>query len=127
MRISDWSSDVCSSDLFTIDGGVYQSGLKGFTATRATLNKQWSRGDWGVGYIARYIGSNGTGSSATDSWLTHDLQASVELPWNAKFTVGVNNVTDKRPQLIDFAGRPFNFFLYDAYGRTPYARYEQRF
>src|SRR3546814_11336029 len=91
MRIIDWSSDVCSSD----------------------LNNQGSRGDWGVGYIARYIGANGTGSSATDSWLTHDLQASVELPWNAKFTVGVNNVTDKMPQLIDFAGRPFNFFLYD--------------
>src|SRR3546814_2953967 len=83
---------------FTIDGGVDQSGLQGFPSTRATLNNQWSRGDWGVGYIARYIGSNGTGSSATDSWPTHDLQASVELPWNAKFTAGVHNVTDKRSE-----------------------------
>jgi len=31
------------------------------------------------------------------------------------------------PELISFNGRPFNFFLYDAYGRTPYVRYEQRF
>src|SRR3546814_9928020 len=83
---------------FTIDGGVDQSGLQGFPSTRATLNNQWSRGDWGVGYIARYIGSNGTGSSATATWLPHDLQATVELPWNAKFTVGVNNVTDKMPR-----------------------------
>ncbi|WP_417474745.1 TonB-dependent receptor [Luteimonas mephitis] len=112
---------------YTIDGGVDQVGLQGFPSTRATLNNQWSRGDWGVGYIARYIGSNGTGSSATDSYLTHDLQASVELPWNAKFTIGVNNVTDKLPELIGYDGRPFNFYLYDAYGRTPYARYEQRF
>jgi iron complex outermembrane receptor protein len=80
-----------------------------------------------VGYISLYIGSNCTGAGATDSYLTHDLQASVELPWNAKFTVGVNNVTNEMPQLINFDGRPFNFFLYDAYGRTPYARYEQRF
>src|SRR3546814_12326419 len=76
MRISDWSSDVCSSDL---------------------------------------------------SYLTHDLQASVELPWNAKFTLGVNHVTDKMPELIGYDGRPFNFYLYDAYGRTPYMRYVQRF
>src|SRR3546814_12860290 len=110
MRISDWSSDVCSSDL-----------------TRATLNNQWSRGDWGVGYIARYIGANGEGASSTDSYLTHDLQASVELPWNAKFTLGVNNVTDKMPELIGYDGRPFNFYLYYAYGRTPYMRYVQRF
>ncbi|MFC3715038.1 TonB-dependent receptor plug domain-containing protein [Luteimonas soli] len=112
---------------FTIDGGVDQVQTQGFPAVRATLNNQWNRGDWGLGYIARYIGSNGSGPSATDSWLTHDLQASVELPWNAKFTLGVNNVTDEMPELISFNGRPFNFFLYDAYGRTPYMRYEQRF
>ncbi|GAB3315043.1 TonB-dependent receptor plug domain-containing protein [Luteimonas notoginsengisoli] len=112
---------------FTIDGGADQVQSQGFPAVRATLNNQWQRGDWGVGYIARYIGSNGSGASATESYLTHDLQASVELPWNAKFTVGVNNVGDKMPELISFNGRPFNFFLYDAYGRTPYVRYEQRF
>src|SRR3546814_1604389 len=35
---------------YTIDGGVEQVGLQGFPETRATLNNQWSRGDWGVGY-----------------------------------------------------------------------------
>src|SRR3546814_17086404 len=48
---------------YTIDGGVEQVGLQGFPETRATLNNQWSRGDWGVGYIARYIGANGEGAS----------------------------------------------------------------
>src|SRR3546814_21094434 len=71
--------------LFRSDGGTDQVQTQGFPAARATLNNQWQRGDWGVGYIARYIGSNGSGPSATDSWLTHDLQASVELPWTAKF------------------------------------------
>src|SRR3546814_12421336 len=74
-----------------------------------------------------YIGANGEGASSTDSYLTHDLQASVELQWNAKFTLGVNNVTDKMPELIGYDGRPFNFYLYDAYGRTPYLRSVQRF
>src|SRR3546814_10530552 len=52
---------------FTIDGGVDQSGLQGFPSTRAPLNNQWSRGDWGVGYIARYIGATGDRKSATRS------------------------------------------------------------
>ncbi|MGN7726096.1 TonB-dependent receptor [Luteimonas sp. 22616] len=111
----------------TIDGGENQVLLQGFPGVRATLNNQWTRGDWGVGYIARYTGPNGHGASTTESYLTHDLQASVELPWNAKFTIGVNNLTDKMPELVGYDGRPFNFYLYDAYGRTPYARYEQRF
>src|SRR3546814_6176934 len=140
MRISDWSSDVCSSDLltrdpargnavveihncyfnegvvetdgvdltvrtnfdlgaggklsnvlqlshqfgYTIDGGAEQVGLQGFPETRATLNNQWSRGDWGVGYIARYIGANGEGASSTDSRTaehTSELQTLIRTPY----------------------------------------------
>src|SRR3546814_15687042 len=105
----------------------YVTRVRSCPAARSTLNNQWQRGDWGVGYIARYIGSNGSGPSATDSWLTHDLQASGELPWNAKFTLGVNNVADQMPELISFNGRPLNFFLYDAYGSPPSSRHEPPF
>ena len=111
------------SHKYTIDGGVDQTGLAGFPAVRATLNNQWQKGDWSAGLDARYIGRNGN----LPHFTTYDVQASLELPWNAKATFGVNNFTNKLPVLEDFGGRPFNFFLYDAYGRTPYIRYEQRF
>src|SRR3546814_729041 len=61
---------------YTIDGGAEQVGLQGFPETRATLNNQWSRGDWGVGYIARYIGPHGEGASSPDRYLTHICIAS---------------------------------------------------
>lgn len=112
---------------YKIDGGTDQVRTQGFPAIRSTLSNNWNRGDWNFGYNVRYIGSNGSGNSYTRHFTTHDLQASVELPWKSKVTLGVNNVTDKMPQLIAYDGRPFNFYLYDAYGRTPYVRYEQRF
>src|SRR3546814_2438912 len=61
---------------FTIDGGVDQSGWQGFRSTRETLNNKWSRGDRGVGAIARYIGSNGTGSSAPEDRTSTRLNSS---------------------------------------------------
>ena len=112
---------------FTIDGGTEQVGLRGFPELRATLNNQLQRGDFTYGYNVRFIGSNGSGPTETSSYTTHDVQVGMALPWNAKFTVGVNNVTDKMPELISFDGRPFNFNLYEAYGRSPYFRYQQDF
>ncbi len=63
------------------------------------------------------------------SWTTNDLQATWSAPWNGKLTIGVNNVSNKEPPLDPFAptGRPFDFNLYDAYGRVPYVRYTQNF
>lgn len=111
----------------TIDGGEEQVGLQGFPRGRVSFNNTWNRGDWTVGYNARYISSNGTETKYTPHFLTHDVQLSYATPWNGKIMVGVNNFTNKMPELISYDGRPFNFYLYDAYGRTPYVRYEQRF
>ena len=121
MLQASWSRE------FTIDGGTDQTGTQGFPSVRATLNNNWQRGDWNVGLMARYIGPNGSGSKTTQHYTTFDAQVGIELPWNAKATVGVNNFTNEQPELIGYDGRPFNFYLYDAYGRTPYIRYEQRF
>ncbi len=63
------------------------------------------------------------------SWTTHDLQASWNTPWDGKLALGVTNVTDKGPVLdpMQPTGRPFDYNLYDGYGRVPYVRYSQRF
>ena len=112
---------------YTIDGGEDQVKLQGFPQIRATLQNEWNYGDLAFGYNIRHIGDNGSDANYTPSYTTHDLQLSYNAPWNGKVTLGVNNVGDKYPELIAFDGRPFNFYLYDAYGRTPYVRYEQKF
>ena len=48
-------------------------------------------------------------------------------PWEGSITVGVNNTGDRYPDLMEVRGRPWNFELYDAYGRTLYFRYAQSF
>ena len=48
-------------------------------------------------------------------------------PWRGTITMGATNVGDRYPELVAFNGRPFNFNLYDAYGRTTYLRYTQAF
>lgn len=114
---------------YTVDGTANQVGDQGFPHVRSTLSNTWKRGDWNLGYNVRYIGSNGnTGdNNYTKAYVTHDVQLSYATPWNSKIMLGVNNLTNKLPQLVAYDGRPFNFYLYDAYGRTPYIRYEQRF
>src|SRR3546814_7537351 len=40
MRISDWSSDVCSSDLVTIGSDIYDMSQKGGSVTNVTVRGQ---------------------------------------------------------------------------------------
>ena len=100
-----------------------QIDLPGNPELRGAFRNSWSKGDFAVTWNANHIGKNAEWSSYT----THDVQLSWNAPWNATFVVGATNVGDRYPELRNFDGRPFNFFLYDAYGRTPYIRYTQRF
>lgn len=62
------------------------------------------------------------------SWTTHNVQASVKLPWDATFTLGVNNVANKPPMFEAlYGGTDYDDALYDPWGRVPYMRYTQRF
>ena len=87
------------------------------------LQNSYSYGDWAFAWNANYIGQNGAYSSYT----THDVQIAWSAPWGGRIAVGATNVGDRYPELIDFGGRPFNFNLYDSYGRTTYLRYTQAF
>lgn len=105
---------------------------------RANLSTEWTWGDFNFSWVANYIhGVQSTAGAVGDpdypsrlpSWTTHDLQATWSAPWNGRFTVGVINIADKDPVLDVYAptGRPFDFGLYDQYGRVPYFRYTQTF
>lgn len=112
-------------------------------AFRANLSTVWSIGDfsfaWLINHIDGTLSTAGTKARAglddygyahrLPSWTTHDLQVTWNTPWNGKLALGVTNVADKGPVLDPFqpTGRPFDYNLYDGYGRVPYVRYTQSF
>jgi iron complex outermembrane receptor protein len=129
---------------YSVDGGSSVIGTSGAPEYRASLINQWSYGDFSFGVTTSFIDStnsacfDGNGAAVCTaygyankvaSFVTHDLQASWNAPWNGRLTVGVQNVADRDPSLdpLDSGGRGFIFSLYDAYGRVPYVRYTQSF
>lgn len=97
--------------------------INGYPDRRASLNNTWTVGDFTVGLNTNYIGENGP----VGGYATNDVQLSWQAPWNGSITLGATNVGDRYPELVPFDGRPWNFYLYDAYGRTTYLRYTQAF
>ncbi|MGV8940372.1 MAG: TonB-dependent receptor plug domain-containing protein [Lysobacter sp.] len=102
---------------------IDQIDLVGTPQVRAVLANTWSMGDFTVGFNTNYIGSNGR----VGGYATNDVQFSYQTPWNARVSVGATNVGDRYPELVPYDGRPWNFYLYDANGRTTYFRYVQSF
>lgn len=111
--------DVSDSQGRMID----QLDLKGTPDIRANLANTWEYGDFAVGFNTNYIGANAN----VGGYATNDVQFTYKTPWNARISVGATNVGDRYPELIAYDGRPWNFYLYDAYGRTTYFRYVQTF
>ena len=97
--------------------------LVGTPKIRANLQNVWTYGDFGVTFGTNFIGKNGR----VGGYATNDLQFTYNTPWNAKIAVGATNIGDRYPELVAYDGRPWNFYLYDAYGRTTYFRYTQSF
>lgn len=114
---------------YTIDDGEDLAGTVGAPDVRANLSNQYNTGAWTFGTITRYIkGQQDPGATRrVGGYTLNDVYATVKAPWNGDFTVGVNNVGNRYPQLYSYDGRPWNFNLYDAYGRTIYFRYTQKF
>ena len=138
-------------DEYAFDGGRNLVGDPSVPEFRATLQSTWSYGDFSFSWVLNHIdgtlsqqGANiavcaGDPDCIADidygysrhlpSWTTHDLQLSWNAPWNGRLTLGVTNIADKDPVLdpLQPTGRPFDYNLYDGYGRVPYVRYTQSF
>jgi iron complex outermembrane receptor protein len=115
---------------YEIDGSDVGLGTVGIPQMRANLANTWSVGDFSFNLINRYIeGQDGVEDvfDPVGGYTTHDASVNWKAPWNGQVTVGVNNLGDKYPALVGYDGRPWNFYLYDAYGRTVYFRYTQQF
>ncbi len=142
-RMENWLQVASISDFTITDGPTKKDrlGWVGAPDLRGGLRNTWTFGDisfnWNINYIGDqenpatpptfgYLGSSGAGQTVA-SYTTNDIAFTYNAPWNASITLGVNNVGDRYPELVSFDGRPWNFNLYDAYGRTPYVRYTQKF
>lgn len=94
---------------------------------RAGLNNTWDYGDLSVSWNVNYIDGQEDSTGQVGGYATNDLQFSYKTPWNSTVAIGANNVGDRYPELVGYDNRPWNFNLYDAYGRTIYFRYTQQF
>lgn len=81
-------------------------GLGSLPRLKLTGSLFWSKGNFEAGLTGNYICSYlddyqalGYNREISD-YLTFDLQASYRLPWDAKITAGVINVTDEEPPLV---------------------------
>jgi iron complex outermembrane recepter protein len=112
---------------YTIDDGQNLSGTSGLPRFRATLQNVWTKGDFSLGWNVNHIGKQDRIGAGNYSVVTHDVQGAWNTPWKGRLAVGVSNIEGQLPQLRSFQGRPFNFSLYDAYGRQVYLNYTQTF
>lgn len=107
------------------------AGTHTFPDLRATMSHDWALGDLGVSWRSDYIEGTPGGLYLTNigGYTTHHLQVRWNTPWNGRITIGATNLGNKQPTLDPsmFSGLPWNFALYDGYGRTPYLRYTQWF
>jgi len=106
------------------------AGRFGTPDLRASLYNTWTFGDFTAGWNINYIGDNTDGTTVSrdmGGYATNDVQLTWKAPWNGTLTIGATNVGDRYPPLKTYDGRPWNFYLYDAYGRTTYFRYTQTF
>lgn len=106
---------------------IEYAGLPGYPELRANLANDWAYGDWNFTWNVNYIEGQSDSDSNVGGYATNDVQVAWSAPWNGKIAVGATNVGDRYPELVPFDGRPWNFYLYDAYGRTVYLRYTQTF
>ncbi|WP_162408271.1 TonB-dependent receptor plug domain-containing protein [Pseudoxanthomonas daejeonensis] len=115
-------------DVTTINGEVIEyAGRHGYPDLRAGLANDWAFGDWAFTWNVNYIAgqqnprtASGAAGTRVGGYATNDVQVAWSAPWNGKVAIGATNVGDRYPELKAFDGRPWNFYLYDAYGRTIY-------
>ncbi len=105
------------------------AGRVGSPDLRANLANEWSFGDFSVAWNVNYIDSQvlASGARGLGGYTTNDVQFAWNAPWNGRIFIGATNVGDRYPELRTYDNRPWNFYLYDAYGRTTYVRYIQSF
>lgn len=111
--------------------GVDENGEWGTPKDRVQFANGWSRGAFDVTWNINMIGKNGHRTDTyVPTYVTHDLQLTWKPPIKGTtLKVGMINAGEKFPALVGSPhdSKPYNYYLYDAYGRQTYLRFEQKF
>ncbi|MBG6078447.1 TonB-dependent receptor [Rubrivivax gelatinosus] len=111
--------------------GINELGTFGEPRQRVSLGNTWTIGGVEATLNTNYISKNGDSRGAAGGYTTHDVQVaySPAAIKGMKISVGAQNIFEKLPALVGspYDQKPFNYYLYDAYGRQWYGRLEQKF
>ncbi|GAB3372931.1 TonB-dependent receptor [Lysobacter rhizosphaerae] len=150
--LSKFTQDLDGDGVVTDDEGGNQAGEYSQSSNnwriRSNLATRWERGDWGATWNARYYSRQEEDCSAIPAVqqplvcnaaagarpqnkigarVYNDASVYWNAPWNAKVTLGVNNILDQDPP--SFVNAFANSFdpQYEIPGRFVYMQYKQVF
>jgi len=112
-------------DKYTLDGGENLVGYQGSPKERWSLSNIWTWNRLQTVLTVNHIGAQK--DIDTKAYTTANLSVTYRHPTKTTLSVGVRNLEGKKPELIGYDGRPWNFYLYDALGRQVYFRLSQAF
>lgn len=122
-------SDVSWSRILeATSNDVAYDGIFGFPKDRAMMSNTWKMKSIDFTWNINYIGKHGDDNIGyVGGYVTHDLQLAWHTPVKGlKFIAGANNATEKKPPLVSDDTRPFDYDLYDGYGRQAYVKVEMK-
>jgi iron complex outermembrane recepter protein len=133
-RLGSWGRlrnnlQVSYVDKFTVNGGRNLIGDQGSPKYRVNLGNTWTWNKLTTNLAFNHIPAqpDDVGGLPTKSYTTANLVVAYKFPTQTQVTVGMLNLENKKPELIPYDGRPWNFYLYDALGRQVFVRLQQTF
>lgn len=128
-------SQSVSSNMGELELGMNEIGRIGYPSDRINLTLSYNLGDHSLTYYSNFISAqknkelnteqNWVVDNKVGSMLTHNISYQLELPWQGKVSLGVNNLTDEDPRFDKWGA--YSAGLYSIYGRTLYMGYTQSF
>ena len=112
-------------DKYTLNGGENLVGYQGSPKERWSLANIWTWNRFQTVLTVNHIAAQR--DIDTKAYTTANLNVTYRHPTKTTLSVGVINLEGKKPELIGYDGRPWNFYLYDALGRQVYVRLSQAF
>jgi iron complex outermembrane receptor protein len=122
-------SDVSWSRILdATSNGVPFDGIFGEPKDRAMMSNTWKMKSIDVTWNINYIGKHGDDNIGyVGGYTTHDIQVAWHTPIKGlKLIGGAQNATEKKPPLVSDDTRPFDYDLYDGYGRQAYVKVEMK-
>jgi iron complex outermembrane receptor protein len=114
---------------YSINGGRNVIGDQGTPRYRVNLGNTWTWNKLVTNLAINHIAKqpDPVGGLPTKAYTTVNLVGSYKFPTQTQVTVGILNLENKKPELLPYDGRPWNFYLYDALGRQVFVRLQQTF